>query len=255
MKNYYHILGLSFESNPENILIDAAYKALVKLYHPDIFKGNNKDLKRKITEINEAYEILSNRERKKKYDEQLNFFHKKNLYDFSELNLEDTEKFNDKFFNNDWEIASIVYPELEARIFKLELYSKKLTLQFQFYLLETKKFHQNKEIMDRFINAFIEKKFGSSKLITKLSKFLIENKNKKETLYLNKLVKVVGSKSEKKIMDAFFKQFPNVEYEFTSNLKQLSKSKFIMTSDNENFQKIILVFTVILLILFLIYSS
>ena len=193
--------------------------------------------------------------KKKKYDEQLNIFHKNNLYDFSELNLEDTEKFNDKFFNNDWEIASIVYPELEERIFKLDLYSKKLTLQFQFYLLETKKFHQNKEIMDKFIDAFIEKKFGSSKLITKLSKFLIENKNKKETLYLNKLVKVVGSKSEKKIVDAFFKQFPNVEYEFLSRLKKRGGSKFIVTSDNENFQKIILVLAVILLILILIYSS
>lgn len=255
MKNYYHILGLSFESKPENSLINAAYKALVKLYHPDIFKGNNKDLKRKITEINEAYETLSNAEKKKKYDEQLNFFHKNNLYDFSELNLEDTEKFNEKFFNNDWEIASIVYPELEERIFKLDLYSKKLTLQFQFYLLETKKFHQNKEIMNKFIDAFIEKKFGSSKLITKLSKFLIENKNKKETLYLNKLVKVVGSKSEKKIVDAFFKQFPDVEHEFMSRLKKMGGSKFIVTSDNENFQKIILVLAVVLLILFLIYSS
>ena len=255
MKNYYHILGLSFESKPENSLINAAYKALVKLYHPDIFKGNNKDLKRKITEINEAYETLSNTEKKKKYDEQLNFFHKNNLYDFSELNLEDTEKFNEKFFNNDWEIASIVYPELEERILKLDLYSKKLTLQFQFYLLETKKFHQNKEIMNKFIDAFIEKKFGSSKLITKLSKFLIENKNKKETLYLNKLVKVVGSKSEKKIVDAFFKQFPDVEHEFMSRLKKMGGSKFIVTSDNENFQKIILVLAVVLLILFLIYSS
>ena len=65
MKNHYHILGLSFESKPETSLIDAAYKALVKLYHPDIFKGNHKDLKRKITEINEAYEILSNIEKKK----------------------------------------------------------------------------------------------------------------------------------------------------------------------------------------------
>ena len=65
MKNYYHILGLSFESNPENSLIDAAYKALVKLYHPDIYKGNNRDLKRKITELNEAYEILSNANKKK----------------------------------------------------------------------------------------------------------------------------------------------------------------------------------------------
>ena len=182
MKNYYHILGLSFESNPENSLIDAAYKALVKLYHPDIYKGNNRDLKRKITELNEAYEILSNANKKKKYDEQLSFFHKKNSYDFSDLHLEDTEKFNDKFFNNDWEIATIVYPELEEKIYKLNLYSKKLTLQFQFYLLETKKFHKNSDIMNKFINAFIEKKFGSSKLINKLSRFLIENKKEKRSI-------------------------------------------------------------------------
>ena len=38
LTNYYHILRLSFESNPENSLIDAAYKALVKFYHPDIYK-------------------------------------------------------------------------------------------------------------------------------------------------------------------------------------------------------------------------
>ena len=254
MKNYYHILGLSFESNPENSLIDAAYKALVKLYHPDIYKGNNRDLKRKITELNEAYEILSNANKKKKYDEQLSFFHKKNSYDFSDLHLEDKEKFNDKFFNNDWEIATIVYPELEEKIYKLNLYSKKLTLQFQFYLLETKKFHKNSDIMNKFINAFIEKKFGSSKLINKLSRFLIENKKKKEALYLNKLVKVVGSKSEKKIVDAFFKHYPKIEYDFSLNLKQLN-NKFIIVNDNEKFQKIVLIITIFFLILFLVYSS
>lgn len=254
MKNYYHILGLSFESNPENSLIDAAYKALVKLYHPDIYKGNNRDLKRKITELNEAYEILSNANKKKKYDEKLSFFHKKNSYDFSDLHLEDTEKFNDKFFNNDWEIATIVYPELEEKIYKLNLYSKKLTLQFQFYLLETKKFHKNSEIMNKFINAFIEKKFGSSRLINKLSRFLIENKKKKEALYLNKLVKVVGSKSEKKIVDAFFKHYPKIEYDFSLNLKQVN-NKFIIVSDNEKFQKIVLIITIFFLILFLVYSS
>ena len=86
MKNYYHILGLSFESKPENSLIYAAYKALVKLYHPDIFKGNNKDLKRKITEINEAYETLSNAEKKKKNEEKINFFQKNKVYNFSKLN-------------------------------------------------------------------------------------------------------------------------------------------------------------------------
>ena len=65
MKNYYHILGLSFESNPEKELIDAAFKALVKIYHPDVFKGDKKSRDREITEKNEAYEILNDSEKKK----------------------------------------------------------------------------------------------------------------------------------------------------------------------------------------------
>ena len=36
--------GLSFESSPEKQLIEAAYKALVKLYHPDVYKGDKKSL-------------------------------------------------------------------------------------------------------------------------------------------------------------------------------------------------------------------
>ena len=40
---------------PEQQLIEAAYKALVKLYHPDVYKGDKKGLKRKIIEINEAF--------------------------------------------------------------------------------------------------------------------------------------------------------------------------------------------------------
>ena len=54
MKNYYHILGLSFESNPEKELIDAAYKALVKIYHPDVYMGDKNYAKEKIQEINVA---------------------------------------------------------------------------------------------------------------------------------------------------------------------------------------------------------
>ena len=48
MKNFYHTLGLSFESNPEKELIDAAFKALVKIYHPDVFKGDKKSRERSV---------------------------------------------------------------------------------------------------------------------------------------------------------------------------------------------------------------
>ena len=115
MKNFYHILGLSFESNPEPQLINAAYKALVKIYHPDLFKGDKRSLNRKITELNQAYEILSDIEKKKKYDEQLKKFHIDKSFEYSEEEFEDKDIFDSKFINDDWEIALLVYPELEKK--------------------------------------------------------------------------------------------------------------------------------------------
>ena len=49
-------------------VISAAYKALVKKYHPDVFKGSKKEADAWIREINEAYETLSNKTKKEKYD-------------------------------------------------------------------------------------------------------------------------------------------------------------------------------------------
>ena len=254
MKNFYHILGLSFESKPEKSLIEAAYKALVKLYHPDIYNGTNKELKRKITEINEAYDTLSNLAKKEVYDKKLLNFHLEKSYDFSESKFEEKEEFSKDFLNDDWEVASIVYPELEEICKKLFFYDKKLALQYQFYLLETKKFHKKDEIMNDFINAFLEKKFGSSKIIKKLSRFLIENKNKKQATYLNKLVKVVGSKSDKKIMNAFFKEYPDIEHQYFSESNFIKKQKITFNED-DRLQKLTLFISFFFLILFLVYLN
>ena len=67
LKDYYEILGLSYTSKPEKELITAAYKAKVKLYHPDVYKG--KDSEKIIKDINEAYETLKRKTKKKNYDE------------------------------------------------------------------------------------------------------------------------------------------------------------------------------------------
>ena len=66
MKNYYEILGLSFSSNPEEELIKAAYRAKVKLYHPDVYNGKNRE--KLIKDINEAYHVLRDFSRKSSYD-------------------------------------------------------------------------------------------------------------------------------------------------------------------------------------------
>ena len=66
MVNYYEILEVSEKASKE--VIEKAYKALAKKYHPDLNKDNPKEAEAKMKEINEAYEILINDTKRAYYD-------------------------------------------------------------------------------------------------------------------------------------------------------------------------------------------
>jgi curved DNA-binding protein len=66
MKDYYHILGLSQNATPEDIKL--SFRQLALKYHPDVNPGNEKQAEEKFKEINEAYSVLSNPEKRKQYD-------------------------------------------------------------------------------------------------------------------------------------------------------------------------------------------
>ena len=69
-KNYYDILQINQNASPE--IIEKAYKTLAKKYHPDLQEENNKkEAEEILKEINEAYEILSNPDKKALYDQDL----------------------------------------------------------------------------------------------------------------------------------------------------------------------------------------
>lgn len=61
-KNYYEILGVSKNASDDEI--KRAYRKLAHQYHPDKNRGDDKKFK----EINEAYQILGNREKRNQYD-------------------------------------------------------------------------------------------------------------------------------------------------------------------------------------------
>ena len=63
-KDYYAILGVL--STAEDYIIEAAYKALCKRFHPDIYKGT--DAHEKMLPINEAYEVLKDGAKRRAYD-------------------------------------------------------------------------------------------------------------------------------------------------------------------------------------------
>lgn len=71
MTTYYEILEVSRTASKE--VITKAYKVLVRKYHPDLEQDETKkeEMKQKMVKINEAYEILSDEEKRKKYDEKI----------------------------------------------------------------------------------------------------------------------------------------------------------------------------------------
>ena len=70
MKNYYEILEV--DKNASEEIIKVAYKSLVKKYHPDLKEDESRELAEgKIKQINDAYDILSNPDKKAQYDQDL----------------------------------------------------------------------------------------------------------------------------------------------------------------------------------------
>ncbi len=66
--DFYKILGVSRTASPDEI--KSAHRELVKKYHPDLFPSatNKARANKKLQQINEAYAILSNAERRRQYD-------------------------------------------------------------------------------------------------------------------------------------------------------------------------------------------
>jgi len=69
-KDYYKILGVSRDADPK--AVKQAYRKLARQYHPDVNPGD-KTLEEKFKEINEANEVLSDAEKRKKYDEMYDY--------------------------------------------------------------------------------------------------------------------------------------------------------------------------------------
>lgn len=89
MINYYEILEVSEKASKE--VIEKAYKALAKKYHPDLNHDNPKDAEAKMKQLNEAFDVLIDDVKRANFD---NILAKKRELEFQ-------KKQQNAFYNND----------------------------------------------------------------------------------------------------------------------------------------------------------
>ena len=65
-RDYYEVLGVDKSASDD--VIKKAYRKLAKQYHPDLNPGD-KNAEAKFKEVNEAYEVLSDKDKKARYDQ------------------------------------------------------------------------------------------------------------------------------------------------------------------------------------------
>ena len=109
-RDYYDVLGVNKSASPEEL--KSAYRKLAVKYHPDKNKGD-KNAEQKFKEAAEAYEVLSDQQKRTAYDQfghqgvNSNFGHQ----GFQDVNINDI--FNNNFANlNDFSVKCSIFLEL-----------------------------------------------------------------------------------------------------------------------------------------------
>ncbi len=204
MKNYYKILGVL--DDVEDIVIRAAYKALAQRYHPDKWKGDQQTADQRMSDINEAYSILSDEIKRSQYDHEFFKFNSRNDAqnttedEFDDISNEEIEG---------WEIAIEFFPNIKNQFDELKKLSTILANTYRTSILENKNFNDADIIKDRFEIDYLTRFYGNIEENRKFAKRLLIKGHAKAAIKLNQIIRVMGDSVDiNSLKRKIYKEFP-----------------------------------------------
>lgn len=219
-KEYYSILGVL--PNTDNTIIETAYRALIKIYDLDGFTGPKEEAQRKIKEINEAYSVLSDPDKKKTYAESYGAAEQKDSFYFKDKNKDQIPHYDP--LKADWDLAVEDHPDLIELEKKLSQISWRLGYSYRAYLIESGLFKKRARLAHDLEQAFLEIYFGPKPEIKGFAHDLLKTGNKPAARALNRSLKSFGGStgSDKIISKIRFEyNIPGTEKEYFNILKDL----------------------------------
>jgi DnaJ-class molecular chaperone len=187
--DYYSVLGVLPDA--EHVVIVAAYRALASLYHPDRWKGDVAAATNRMAEINVAYGVLSDAEKRKAFDSSRSS---------SRSSFGDNDEENDFAFDEAlteleerWQVAVEIFPDLVDIRTRLSKTAHRLAFAFVTVLLETKRFSERREISEALENSFLERYFGTDPAIIVFVQELISAGQREAVKAVSRYVDVLGS--------------------------------------------------------------
>jgi len=172
-------------------VIKAAYRALAQRYHPDKWDGDKVTAQQRMAEINAAYAVLSDAEKRRQYDAELRNSGRGNEYEGDKSEEDDfSDYFKEK--EEDWNFAVQFFPSIKEEFEQLGLLNTEISIEFKIFLLETKRFKDSKFLFERMRSIFIDRYFGRDPIIRMITEVFFSEKNLEGLRYLNKSVRVLG---------------------------------------------------------------
>lgn len=205
--DHYSILGVN--RTAEALVIQAAYRALAKKYHPDIWKGSKKEAQEKMVALNAAFEILSDAKKRKAYDKDYDENLKQadySAYSDGDTNnaSEDSEELDEQ---GDWDVVIEYYPHIEELRKSLGKISSKLATLFQIIIIVEKASKEAEIIAFELKNDFMRRYFGNNEELQELALSYIRAGNREAAKEINKAVSTLGQDSSEDILQKIRRKF------------------------------------------------